>query len=490
MNPVGSSPLLGPGGTAFMGLYLLTLIAVGWIGKRARKENSLSDFYLAGRGIGISVLFLTLYATQYSGNTMIGFAGRAYREGFEALVLVPFLAAAVGAYAVYAPKLYRLSKLHAFITPGDFIQQRFNLKPLTVFASILCIIALANYILTNLKAIGYIVVASTGGVVSFTQGVILLSLVMVIYETLGGMRSVAWTDVIQGVILLIGVILIFLAIQVEYGGLNQIGEKLYILRPGDFLPLHWEGKRLWMSTLALSFFGISIYPHAIQRIFAAKDENTLKRSLQIMVFMPLITVFFMVVVGLVGATQIPYLDNPSSEQITLLMLQELAQRNPVIGVIMVLFLSAAVAAIMSTVDSALLSISSMITKDFYSRLRPGVSQAGLTLFGKTLSWVIMAITVYLAIILPQTIWRLLEIKLELLVQVAPAIFLGLHFKNIRPESVLYGMIVGTIIAVGIMVANQAGLDVPSRPCGIHAGIWGLGSNLLIVAIIESLFRRD
>ena len=71
------SALLGPGGITFLCFYILTLILIGWLGKKARKENSLSDFYLAGRGMGVLVLFLTLYATQYSGNTLVGFAGRA-----------------------------------------------------------------------------------------------------------------------------------------------------------------------------------------------------------------------------------------------------------------------------------------------------------------------------------------------------------------------------------------------------------------------------
>ncbi|MDP6726009.1 MAG: hypothetical protein QF847_01995 [Candidatus Marinimicrobia bacterium] len=107
---MNQTALLGPGGIVFLGLYILSLIIIGYLGRRARKENSLADFYLAGRGMGLLVLFLTLYATQYSGNTLVGFSARAYREGYHALVLVTLLSAAVGAFLVYAPKLHRLSK--------------------------------------------------------------------------------------------------------------------------------------------------------------------------------------------------------------------------------------------------------------------------------------------------------------------------------------------------------------------------------------------
>ena len=126
--------------------------------------------------------------------------------------------------------------------------------------------------------------------------------------------------------------------------------------------------------MTIVFFGISIYPHAIQRIYAAKDEKTLKRSFQIMVFMPLVTTFFMVYVGIVGASQFPGLNQGESEQITLLMLNDLSQNIPWISWLLILFISAAVAAVMSTVDSALLAISSLATQDFYRRIHPNSNQ--------------------------------------------------------------------------------------------------------------------
>ena len=479
-------PLLGTGGLIFMGLYLFSLIGIGWAGRLARKENTLSDFYLAGRGMGVFVLFLTLYATQYSGNTMIGFAGKAYRGGLQSLVMVIFMSSIVGAYLIYAPKLFRLSKKHGFITTGDFIHHQFKNTALTIIIVLLSIVALGNYILTNLKAIGYIVVAATGGVVGFAQGIIILSLIMVIYETLGGMRSVAWTDVIQGVLLLVGVILIFIVIKLEYGGMSASAHIIKNNNPEFFTPPNWAEKRLWMSTIGLAFFGISVYPHAIQRIYAAKDEHTLKRSLQIMVFMPLVTTMFMMVVGWVGLVQFPDLNRQGSEQITMLMLQDIGHRIPAMSIMIVLFLSAAVAAIMSTVDSALLAISSMVTKDLYGRLRPGKSQEELTKLGKIFSWLVMGLAVYLAIELPHTIWRLMEIKLELLCQIAPAIFLGIHIKRLRATSVLAGVITGTLIAVIISLSPL----FHAKPWGIHAGIWGLFFNVAVLFLFQFRTQKN
>ncbi len=83
---------------AFIAVYVLSLLVIGWLGMRARKEHSMQDFYLAGRGIGFLVLLLTLYATQYSGNTLFGFTGRAYEKGFAWGVSIHFMTAIVVFY--------------------------------------------------------------------------------------------------------------------------------------------------------------------------------------------------------------------------------------------------------------------------------------------------------------------------------------------------------------------------------------------------------
>ena len=71
-----SGMVFGPGALIAVGLYLVSMIGVGWIARTRRQSNSMADFYLAGRSMGLAVLFLTLYATQYSGNTLFGYTGK------------------------------------------------------------------------------------------------------------------------------------------------------------------------------------------------------------------------------------------------------------------------------------------------------------------------------------------------------------------------------------------------------------------------------
>ena len=388
----------------------------------------------------------------------------------------------IGAYIIFAPKLYRLSREQKFITIGDYIQYRFNSRVLTIFVVLICVIALGNYILTNLKAIGYIVEIVTESRVSFAAGIISLSVIMVIYETLGGLRSVAWTDVIQGLLLLAGCVFILITVEYQYGGISKTSEFLMQTEPGYWAPPDGEMKIKWLSTLLIVFFSMALYPHAIQRIYAARDELTLKKSFKVMVFMPLITTFVIVMVGIIGITQFPELSKNDSEKIVILILNDLKSQIPVFGLVLTLFIAAAIAAIMSTIDSALLAISSLFTQDIYRLVRPLSSDKHLTSMGKISSWVIMALMCYLAIILPQTIWKIMEIKFELLCQIAPAVFLGVNIKSIKSRSMLYGITAGTAVTLFIMFNEYLGLDISTSPFGFHAGLIGLTLNFLTILI--------
>ncbi len=476
------SALLSEGGVWFLVLYLSSLILIGFAGKFASKEESMKDFYLGGSGFGVGILFLTMYATQYSGNSLIGFAGSAYRNGWFFLVGVTFMIAVVGGYLLYAPKLYALSKKHNFITIGDYINLRYSHQLLTYLVVAIAILALSNYMLTNLKAIGYIMEYVTGGGIGFTEGIIFMAIIMVIYETLGGMRSVAWTDAIQGILLFIGVIIIFSVVIIHYGTLNENTTLFLHNRPQLFADITLANQITWLSVIILIFFGISVYPQAIQRIYSAKNEQTLKRSLSLMVIMPLLTTLPLIVIAIIGSAHFPDLDKAGSEQIILLMLSKLTAIEGM-NIVITIFVAAAIAAIMSTVDSAMLAIASLFTQDIYHKRNPDASQKKLTYIGKIFSWGIMTFMVVLAVNLPSTIWWLIQIKLEILVQIAPAIMLGVHFKHIEAKSIVYGLLAGVFVTLVFLLT-----PLPSKPFGFHAGVLGLLCNFLSV-YMHHKFKR-
>jgi Na+/proline symporter len=101
------------------------------------------------------------------------------------------------------------------------------------------------------------------GAVPFAWAILLLSVVMVAYESLGGMRSVAWTDVLQGLILLFGTLAIFYALVSHYGGFDSILERLRSVRPRFWEPPDTRQKLSWLSLLVLVSFGAAVYPQGV-----------------------------------------------------------------------------------------------------------------------------------------------------------------------------------------------------------------------------------
>ena len=132
--------VFGPGALIAISLYLVSMIGVGYYARKRRQSNSMADFYLAGRSLGLGVLFLTLYATQYSGNTLFGYTGKTYRIGFEWTASVLFMLSIIPGYLLFAPRLVALARREGFITPGDYISHRFGSRALTLLSTVLMIV--------------------------------------------------------------------------------------------------------------------------------------------------------------------------------------------------------------------------------------------------------------------------------------------------------------------------------------------------------------
>jgi len=480
----------GVGAWIFVGLYLCSLLLIGWIGYNARREDTLRDFYLAGRGFGFVVLFLTLYATQYSGNTVFGVAGAAYREGFGWLIAVHYMLAIVVCYLIFAPKLYVLSRRGGYVTPVDFVQERFGSAALSLLASIVMIVALNNYLLAQLMTMGRVLQGFAGpfGDIAYSYGVLGLALVMVVYGTMGGIRAVAWTDVLQGGVLMVGFAVLLALLVGEFGPLseatNTIAASPNVQR---IAPPDADMQRQWLSYILIVGLGGALYPHAIQRIYASRSQRVLNRSLAVMVFLPFATALIAVVGGIYALAYIPGLEGAETDQVLSRLLRVIQESSAVGYGLVVLIFSAVLAALMSTADSAMLSISSMFAKDIYGvHIRPQAPEAGLTRIGKRCSWVVLCGLAVLAIVLKDqtSLITLLDRKFDVLVQLVPAFMLGIHWSGLKAGPTLAGLVAGLIVSLSLAFG---GFDfvVAGKVWGFHPGLYGLAVNF-VFAVLGSL----
>ncbi len=490
----------GTGSFFILGGYLAVMLGIGALARLKRRDNSLSDFFLAGRSFGFFVLIMTLFATQYSGNTLVGFTAASYRQGFGFLVCIHFMTAIVAAYLFFAPALYRLSRERDYITPGDYIYDRFGSHTLRIVVSVLMVYALCNFAVAQVKTLGVAFAGISQGRVPVWVGAVGLVVIMLIYESLGGMRSVAWTDAIQGIALMSGLILLLILtlnhISDLSGAVEKLGSnpatKMKIERP-DF-----EGSLHWLSFIVMVGLGGAIYPQAIQRIFAAKKPDVLKKSLAVMAFLPFFTALVTVVVGVVMASHLPSLeaqnliqgkDALSSESVFSLICLELARTSSLGYWAVSIIFAALVAAVMSTTDSALLSLGSIAAQDFYKPLlNSDAVEENLTKFGQRATWVLMVPITYFALAYKGTLVQLLQLKFELLIQCVPCFYLGIHWKGLDAKTALLGIFAGLATTMILTFGGDLGILETNHKLvwGIHAGIIGLLVNVIVCG--TGLFR--
>ena len=475
----------------FIGIYLSTLIIIGFFGYHARQENTLKDFYLAGNGFGLVVISLTFYATQYSGNTLFGYSGMTYRIGYAWIMCVHFMTAIVACYLIFAPKLYKRARRYNYITPTDYLQHRFGSNSLNIIVTVIMVFVLSNYLLAQLMAMGRAMqgLSSADPNIAYQQGVILLTLIMVIYGTLGGIRAVAWTDVIQGSILIVGLIVLLFMLFKQFGSISLATAT--IQQTQDFSKINVPDAnriREWISYILIVGFGSTLYPQAIQRIYAARSEKILRQGLAFMAFAPLFTALIAVIIGIYAIAYVPGLEGTASDQV-LTRILSIIQQNSILGYWLIVILYAAVlAAMMSTADSAMLSISSMLSKDIYSRfINENASEATLTLLGKLFSWCLIIILVWLAIYLSDkaSLLKLLDRKFDLLIQLIPAFMLSIHWRGSQALPTFIGIIVGVFISL-CLAYGSFNFVHEGKVYGFHPGLIGLVINILIT-VIGSIF---
>jgi len=473
---------LGALGVVGLGVYLVLLIGIAVAARLARRDASAGDHFLAGRELGVFVLFLTLYATAYSGNSLLGYPGEAYRRGFSWVMSVGFMMSIIVCFHMLAPKLRPVAIARGFVTPGDWVRHRFagerGEHPLRLGVAVLMLIALANFLFAQLKAMGVLTAQVTGGLVSYEVGVIVLAAMILFYETIGGMRAVAWTDAAQGILMVVGLAALLGWLLGDAGGISALTRDVAAMRPDAVRVPDVTERMNWASTIVLLGVASVVYPQAIQRVYAARSGVALRRAFALMTFMPLTTTLVVLLIGLAAIPRFEALGVVEADRVMPLLLGIWAEAGTLQLAAAAVVFFGALAAIMSTADSVLLSLGSIAAEDFRHRHRSGTDAA----LGKGIAAGVMIAMAGLALAARDvTLWGLIELKMELLIQCAPAFLLALHWRRLRADAAFAGLAVGCVVAVvGVMLDAK-------RIGGVHIGVIGLAVNLTI-AWLGSLGR--
>ena len=431
----------------FIGAYLFLTLIIGIIGYRSQ-TNTPEDYFLADRKIGSIVLFFTLIATNFSAFAFLGLSGAGYRIGISYYPMIGFGTALVGVtFYFIGYKVWLLGKEKSLITPSELIASRLPSQPLKLIFLAVMVIFTIPYLTLQPIGGGYMIENLTNGQISYFWGAAFLTFIIVLYVFFGGMKSVAFTDVLQGVLMLILMIVAVVTISQSIGGFTEANQTVYQLKPDLFSRSGMNNfftPHKWFSYMLLWGLSVPMFPQMFMRFYTPKTANSLKFSASLYPLVTAIMFICPVLIGMWGHINFPDLVGKEADRIFPMMLAEYIS-TPMASLVMV----GALAAFMSTLDSQLLALSSMITRDIYIvYIRPQATLTEQTFVGKILIVVLAVIGLILAANPPATIAAIATQAFTGLAVLFPTVIAALYGKNISPLSCIISIIFGEMAVIG------------------------------------------
>jgi sodium/proline symporter len=427
-------------------IVYLGLLATFAIWSR-RETASLSGFYLAGKKLPFWVVAFSTNATGESGWLLLGLTGMGYAVGARAYWVVVGEVVGIGlSWWLMSRRLKRLSDATDSITVPDVLAARFKdrwhlIRGIGVFV-ILTMVTV--YISAQMIATGKAVDSFTE--FNYDTGIYLGAAIIIAYTFIGGYKAVSYTDVLQGVLMLAGLIAVPLVAISSAGGWGSISANLNAQDPAllNLFSFTSDGISGWVAVIGflavgLPFLGV---PQLLVRYMSARDDGELKKARWVSVAVMVCFGLGAVTAGIAGRALFPGLEDP--ETIFPVLSSDLFP--PLItGVLLVIVLSA----IMSTADSLLLLASSAVVRDTMQHIMgSNKSDHRLAVYGKIATLLIGALGVALAFKLEALVfWLVLFAWSGLGATFGPVTICLLYYKRTSAQGVAAGMLGGFLTSV-------------------------------------------
>ncbi|MEA3356102.1 MAG: sodium:solute symporter family protein [Candidatus Bipolaricaulota bacterium] len=348
-----------------VGAYFGVLLLIGFVARRWTRSTA-EDYFIASRSLSPIVLFLTMAATNFSAFTVFGFSGAGWRQGYA---FYPIMAFGTGFMALsfhfIGRAVWQLGKKKGLFTPPELVFDRFASYPLRFLFLAVMAVFTVPYLAMQPMAAGFVLEQLLG--IPYFAGAALITVVMLVYTLSGGFRAIAWTDVFQGTMMFVLLVVALAIISSSFGGLSAANNLAASRWPELFSRPGMGGAfspGIWCGYLLLWFFADPMLPQMFQRFYAARDKRALGTAMAIYPLITAILFLLPVSLGVLGRLAYPELPmETNSDQILPLLLGRYVS-----GPLEALVLTAALAALMSTLDSQLLSLSSMLTRDLVEPL--------------------------------------------------------------------------------------------------------------------------
>ena len=422
-------------------VFVVYLVILAVLALWSRKETqTLAGYFIAGKKLPPWVVAFSTNATGESGWLLLGLTGMGYAVGVHAYwVVAGEVAGIAAAWILMSRRLKRLADENDSITVPDVLAAYFKDKNhvLRSISTFIILSMVMTYVAAQMVATGKAFSGFTE--MTYATGVVFGATVIIVYTLVGGYKAVAWTDLIQGVLMLTGLIAVPLVAISAAGGWDSVLSTLAAEDPSLLNPWGPDGKSVKAFIAVASFLAIGVgfmgVPQLMVRFMSARSEKSLVPAMIISIIVIFLFDIGAVTAGLAGRALFPGLEDP--EGIFPLLATELF--SPVYaGILMVVVL----AAIMSTADSLLIMASSAVVRDFMQKIRASTrSDAQLARIGKIVTLVIGVMGVIFALNeSPLIFWFVIFAWNGLGAAFGPALICALWY----PKTTLRGAIIGMV----------------------------------------------
>lgn len=373
---------------AIIAVYFVVIFGIGFY--FAKRERTSEDYFLAGRNVGWFAIGASLFVSNISTEHFIGLAGSGATTGlavghFEWLACLILLILGW----VFVPFYLRSN----VFTMPEFLERRFNRECSVYLASI----SILAYIFTKISVHLYAAAIVLERVVGWSPmtAAVLLVVATGIYTVAGGLAAVIYTDLVQTLVLLVG------AVVLTVLGLDQVGgfaglraalpaEYFSMMKPMDHPEFPWTGIFLGAPILGIWYWCTDQV--IVQRVLSAKDEGHAKAGTIFAGFLKILPVFILVLPGLIALVLYRDLFDIQGGRV---LNGDIAYPTLVVNLLppglVGLMIAALLAALMGAMSSVFNSSSTMVTLDFYKKLRPGASETQLVNFGRAATAVMVVL---------------------------------------------------------------------------------------------------
>ena len=433
-------------------VYFVVLLGVGFY--FYRKSVSIEDYLLGGRGMGAWVTALSAQASDMSSWLLMALPGAIYLGGMVNIwIAIGLFIGTVLNWKLISGRLRIYTQKTNTITLPCFFERRFGDPTglLRVVSAIVILIFFTIYASAQLVGAGKLFESTFN--VRYETAVVVGGVIIVAYTFLGGFLAVCWTDLFQGALMLVAIIIVPAAGYIDVGGIGAIEEAIEAENVwASLIPEGGQaGVLVVISAMAwgLGYFG---QPHILARFMSVKSVGKLTESMTIAVIWVFISLGGAIMVGFIGKIMFDNLSGGEEEKVFIYMIGKLF--NPWVGGIM---LAAILSAIMSTIDSQLLVSSSALTKDFYQKaIKKNATEREVILVGRMCVIVISIIALILALRPSDTILGLVAYAWGGFgAAFGPLVIFGLFSRETSWQAALAGMVMGTVVLV---VWKQVGLS--------------------------------